>query len=144
MSEEAPRKKAAKKKAAKPRATRKKSEPKQETEQTEAPAPAVKLGPSPHAVVLSRYEGDMHERRGKGFSFGELASVGLNKVMALGLGVPVDIRRRSTLEGNVSALKGWYQPPLKKAKEPRAESPKPAKTKKKKKAAKKPAKKEEA
>ncbi len=129
MSEEAPKKKVAKKKAAKPKAT-KKSEPK-EAEGAEAPAPAVKLGPPPHAEVLSRYEGDMHERHGKGFSFGELASVGLNKVTALGLGVPVDIRRRSTLEGNVSALKGWYQPSPKKAKEPKAEKPKPKKARKK-------------
>lgn len=140
MSAEAPKKKAARKRAAKPKAARKKSEPKKEVEGEEASAPVLIVGASPQAMVLSRHEGDMHERHGKGFSFGELASVGLTKVSALGLGVPVDIRRRSTLEDNVSALKGWYQPPPKKTKEPKTEKPKPAKRKKK--AAKKPKKEE--
>lgn len=117
MSERAAKKKATKK-ASKPKAARKKSEPKQEAQGAEAPAPATKLGPSPQAAVLSRHEGEMQERHSKGFSFGELAAVGLTRVLALGLGVPVDIRRRSTLEGNVSALKGWYKPAPKKERDP--------------------------
>jgi ribosomal protein L13E len=134
MSEKAAKRKPTKKVAAKRKTTKKKSEPKPEAQATEAIAPAAKLESSPQALVLSRHDGEMHERQGKGFSFGELAAVGLDKVRALGLGAPVDIRRRSTLNENVSTLRGWYKP-AKKAEEPKAEKAKPARP------AKKPAKK---
>jgi hypothetical protein len=61
----------------------------------------------------------------------------LTLIVALSLRVPVDLRRRSALEGNIGALKGWYKPAPKKAKEPKpekAKAEKPAKKKEKKKA----------
>jgi ribosomal protein L13E len=133
MSEKAPKKKVAKKRAAKPKAAKKKPEPKPkaESEAGEAVAPVVSAGPSPQAMVESRFKGGMVERHAKGFSFGELAAVGLTKVAALGLGVPIDVRRRSSLDDNVGALKSWYKPAPKKAKEPKPEKAKPAKRAKK-------------
>ncbi len=129
MSEKAAKKKATRKSAAKRKTSKRKSEPTPET--GTAAAPVVNAEPSPHAMVLSRYDGEMHERHAKGFSFGELAAAGLTKVAALGLGVPVDIRRRSSLDDNVGALKAWYKPAPKKAKEPEPEKAKPVKHTKK-------------
>ena len=110
-------KKAAKKKApAKPAAKKKKAE-KAESKSVEAktePAPVVSVEPSPQARVIARHEYSSLERRGKGFSSGELSAVGLTFVVAKSLKVPIDVRRRSVLEGNIGALKGWYKPEPKK------------------------------
>lgn len=130
MSKKAAKKKAPAKKVAAKKP--KKAEKEGEDAPAAAPVPKATMGPAPVPSVLSRYEGTMHERRAKGYSEGEIASVGLTRVLALSLNVPVDIRRRSTLQPNVDALKGWYKPALKKPSAPRAEmTEKPAKPAKK-------------
>jgi ribosomal protein L13E len=132
-------KKAAKKKA--PAKSKKKKAEKVEAvpRETKSEEPAMKARPAPQASVLSRFDGDMYERRAKGFSFGELAAAGLTFTVARVMGLPVDIRRRSSIDGNVSALKSWYVPAPKKAKEPK--EPKAEKKAKPAKAAKKASKK---
>ncbi len=112
--------KAAKKKALAKEPSKKKPE-KVESEAGTAKTEdrAAKMAPAPEASVLSRYEGRMHERHAKGFSFGELAAAGLTFTIARRIGVPVDIRRRSSLDGNVATLKEWHVPAPKKPKEPK-------------------------
>ena len=137
MSKRAAKKKAPVKKAAKNKA--RKTAPKkeetttvQETAPSESSTPASSAGPVPQATVLSRHDGTMHLRGAKGFSLGELSAAGLTFTLANGLGVPLDIRRRSSLDTNIDALKGWYKPVPKKAKAPKSETkPKPAKRAKK-------------
>lgn len=128
--------KAAKKKATARAPSRKKTEKvESETGAVKTEDSAAKTAPAPEASVLSRYEGKMHERHAKGFSFGELAAAGLTLTVARRSKVPVDIRRRSSLDGNVAALKEWYVPAPKKPKEPKEpkaeKKAKPAKAKKK-------------
>ncbi len=65
-------------------------------------------GPIPMPLVVSRHEGVMIERGSKGFSYGEVQGSGIPMLTAERWRVPLDIRRRSVLEGNVQALKGWY------------------------------------
>jgi ribosomal protein L13E len=138
MSEKAAKKKVKKTRAKKPAAKKKvahKAHAHAKEVKAEA-APVLEAEPSPQAVVMARHEYSSQERRGKGFSFGELSAAGLTLIIAKSLSVPVDIRRRSVLEGNIGALKGWYKPAPKKAKEPKpekAKAEKPAKKKEKKK-----------
>ncbi|MDA4132879.1 MAG: ribosomal protein L13e [Thaumarchaeota archaeon] len=134
MSEKAAKKKSPAKPAAKKKAE--KVDAKVEETKTVSQKPVVKAVP-PHSTVLVRHEYAMQERRGKGFSLGELSAASLTFVTAKLLRVPVDIRRRSVLEGNTDILKGWYKPEPKKAKEPTAEK-KPKAAKSPKKSAKKP------
>ena len=49
------------------------------------------------------------ERYGKGFSREELKRAGLSLREAMGLGVPVDLRRRTVHEGNVEAVKTFLE-----------------------------------
>lgn len=127
MSEEgrkAPRRRAGAKKSATGKAS-KTDEGSEEVQETE-----VVLGPVPPPKVLSRHEGEMHRRDARGFSFGELEAAGVGLVFARDHGVMVDVRRRSVLDENVTALKGWYVPPSKKPKaeaEEAAEEEKPRK-----------------
>lgn len=67
------------------------------------------LGPPPEATVESRHIDSMHERPARGFSFGELASAGVPLNSARREGLSVDVRRRSVVDGNVEALKGWFK-----------------------------------
>lgn len=126
MSEKAPKKKSpARKSASKRKATKKPKAEKAEKE--EVRVEVVPLGEVPTPMVTSRHRDLPYERQGRGFSFGELAGAGVAWQEVRRLSIPVDIRRRSTLEANVQSLKGWYKVPEKKAaKEPPAE--KPAKT----------------
>ena len=84
-------------------------------ERKEAPAKVsvkaepVVLGPPPGARVASRHIDSLHERPGRGFSFGELASAGVPLNTARREGLSLDLRRRSVVEGNVEALKGWFK-----------------------------------
>jgi ribosomal protein L13E len=84
-------------------------------EKKEAPAkPSVKaepltLGPPPQATIATRHIDSLHERSARGFSFGELASAGVPPNAAKREGLSLDIRRRSVVEGNVEALKGWFK-----------------------------------
>ncbi len=70
--------------------------------------PQKPAAPLPSPSVLSRHEGSMVERSSRGFSYGEVQGSGMAVVTARNWGVPLDTRRRSVLEGNVHALKGWY------------------------------------
>ena len=92
-----------------------------------AEAAVLKIAPpsgrAPRAVVSARHGLGMVERAGKGFSSGELSKVGLSTALALRWKVPVDFRRRSSLDPNVAALKKWYTHPKKAEAAPQ---PKPA------------------
>ena len=72
----------------------------------------------PEATVSSRRGTEMVLRLGKGFSLGEITGAGLSRRLLMERGVPVDIRRRSVLDGNLESLKQWglraVQPPRKK------------------------------
>jgi ribosomal protein L13E len=61
----------------------------------------------PTPRVMSRHGDEMIERTAKGFSVGELGSVSVPLLNARRMGVMVDPRRRSVLQPNVEALKGW-------------------------------------
>jgi len=84
-------------------------------EKKEVPAKAVvkvqpvELGPPPGAIIVARRVDSLRERAARGFSFGELASAGVPVNAAKREGVSLDIRRRTVLEGNVDALKGWFK-----------------------------------
>jgi ribosomal protein L13E len=142
MSEKAPKKKAqAKKEAPKKAAKAKKVKvaKKEETEEKKVVVQKVSLGPSPRPMVISRHGNDMDEREGRGFSFSELDSAGVWRVDVKRLHIPLDIRRRTTLDANVERLKGWYKAPEHKPAHVAAEKPAskaaPKKGKKSKKAA---------
>lgn len=99
------------------------SKAKKAAERKDAPAKVsvkaepVALGPMPEATVASRHIDSMHERPARGFSFGELASAGVPLNAARREGLSLDVRRRSIVDGNVEALKGWFKSPGKSATE---------------------------
>jgi ribosomal protein L13E len=64
--------------------------------------------PIPGPTVESRHEHEMISRDAKGYSFGELSGAGVPLRVASRWGVPVDIRRRSVLGANITALKAWF------------------------------------
>ncbi len=111
-----------------------KSKRTKKTESVEASAPALvepirpKARP-PMASVSSRHGTGMITRHSKGFSLTELGGVGLGFGQAKKWRVPVDLRRRSTLEPNVASLKKWYQPPAKPAPKTTPSPPPKAETK---------------
>ena len=78
-----------------------------------APGPA---GKAPTASVLSRHGAEMITREGRGFSLGELSGAGLTPRRATEWGARIDYRRRSVIESNVGALKGWAARPAPAAK----------------------------
>lgn len=125
----APTKKTAGKKAVRPR----KRETKSEGDEGEKVAvQKVDLGPSPQPWVLARHRGETHRRPARGYSFGELGSVGISAQLAIEIGVPTDLRRRSSHEENVESLKSWYKPSSEPAqKAAKEEAPKVPKTEKK-------------
>ena len=82
-----------------------KKEPVPKTVTKKAP---VKLGPPPSATIISRYADSTQERRGRGFSFGELESAGVPLIDARNNKLSVDVRRRSVLNSNVESLKAWF------------------------------------
>jgi len=90
----------------------KKAAPK-ETPKAEKPKVFKPTGRIPAAVVSARHGFSMVERRGKGFSRKELSEVGLPQHLALEWHVPVDLRRKSIIEANVSAIRKWYAQPKK-------------------------------
>ncbi len=65
-------------------------------------------------------------REGRGFSVAEVQAAGLNPGEAQILGIPVDLRRKSTHEENVEILKEY----IKSAKENEIKVPKPKQTNK--------------
>jgi ribosomal protein L13E len=97
-----------KKAAPKPKQTEERKEAPPKT--TEKPQP-VKLGPPPTAMVVVRHVDSLHERAARGFSFGELSSAGIPLNAAKRQDLSVDLRRRSVVEQNVEALRGWFKHP---------------------------------
>ncbi len=49
------------------------------------------------------------KRKGKGFSLLELKAAGINKTYAKKLRIPVDERRKTSLENNISMLKEFIK-----------------------------------
>jgi len=64
-------------------------------------------GAAPEAKVTSRHGVGEISRLGRGFSMGELAGASLSPRLASDWGVRLDVRRRSVIQGNVDALRGW-------------------------------------
>ena len=144
MSEKAAKKAPAKKQSVRKAPVRKKQAAAKKASARRAAKAIAEQEPAPAPFVLARHEYEMIERVARGYSRGELESAGMTFIVAKKAGVPLDPKRRSVLESNVSMLKGWYVPAPKKAKvaaEEKAEKPAKKKAKKPKKAvkAKKPA-----
>jgi large subunit ribosomal protein L13e len=78
--------------------------PERSRPRAEAPRPPGRV---PAATVTARHGTGTIQRQGKGFSVGELAGAGMTPRQAAKWGARVDRRRRSVLDGNVAALKGW-------------------------------------
>jgi ribosomal protein L13E len=97
-----------KKAAPKPRKT---EDEKKVAPKTTVRAEPVKLGPPPMAMVAARHIDTMHERAARGFSFGELTSAGIPLNTAKREDLLIDVRRRSVVDRNVEALKGWVKHP---------------------------------
>src|SRR5207244_10600916 len=100
--------------------------PKRE-EEKQKPKTRVEMGPPPKgpppiAMVNARHAGGMIERAARGFSLGELSASALSFERAKNWRVQLDIRRRTSLDGNVTRLTSWLR-----GREPRAETLKPAK-----------------
>ena len=97
----------------KARKEKKEAEQKPATQKTAKPA-RVELGPTPAAVVAARHVDSLRERKGRGFSFGELSSAGVSLETARRQSLSLDVRRRSVVEGNVQMLKAWLEAPPRK------------------------------
>jgi ribosomal protein L13E len=98
------------KKVAKPKAEKvEKAEKKEAPQKPVVKAQPVELGPAPSAVIAARHLDSMRGRPGRGFSFSELTSAGVEFNLARREGLSVDVRRRSAVEGNVETLKQWLK-----------------------------------
>jgi ribosomal protein L13E len=64
-------------------------------------------GAIPLAMIQSRHGLALVNRAGRGFSMGELVAAGIPRNTAGHWGLQVDVRRRSSLEANVGALRAW-------------------------------------
>jgi ribosomal protein L13E len=98
-------------KKAAPKPSKQAEEKKEAPAKTTVKAEPVKLGPPPMAMVTVRHVDSLHERAARGFSFGELSSAGIPLNAAKRQDLSVDSRRRSVVEQNVEALKGWFKHP---------------------------------
>jgi len=98
-------------KTKKPKPPGKKKEVAAEAPKAKEPKMTKPTGRIPGATVSARRGFSMVERTGKGFSRRELSEGGLPLGLALKWRVPVDLRRRSLLQANVSAVKKWYAQP---------------------------------
>ncbi len=77
---------------------------------SERPAKEKTMRPSippPSARIQTRHGGGFVERPGRGYSMREVTDAGLGARTARSWKVPLDLRRRSRLDENVSALKKW-------------------------------------
>ncbi|MDA4125361.1 MAG: ribosomal protein L13e [Thaumarchaeota archaeon] len=72
-----------------------------------SPAANKPTGHSPTANVVSRHGEGLVTRAAKGFSKGEVSSSGIPLRLARKWGLPLDYRRRSILEANVTSVKDW-------------------------------------
>ena len=84
-----------------------KQELKEEKAKTRVEIEPLPKGPPPLAMVNTRHAGGMIERAARGFSLGELSASALPFERAKKWRVPLDIRRRTALDGNVARLTGW-------------------------------------
>ena len=84
-----------------------KREPKAEKAKTRVEIESLPKGPPPLAMVNTRHAGGMIERAARGFSLGELSASALSFERAKKWRVPLDIRRRTALDGNVTRLTSW-------------------------------------
>jgi len=84
-----------------------KQELKEEKAKTRVEIEPLPKGPPPLAMVNTRHAGGMIERAARGFSLGELSASALSFERAKKWRVPLDIRRRTALDGNVTRLTGW-------------------------------------
>ncbi len=122
-----------KQKKPKPSAGRRKQE-KAETRPSKKP---VKLerpsGSPPAATVSSRHGTSFVQRAARGFSLRELSEGGLALIQAQRWGVPLDLRRRSVVEANVSSVKKWASRarPVEAPEEPKPKHEQPEKPQKK-------------
>ena len=84
-----------------------KREVKVEKAKTRVETESLPKGPPPLAMVNARHAGGMIERAARGFSLGELSASALSFERAKKWRVPLDIRRRTALDGNVTRLTSW-------------------------------------
>src|SRR2546426_916708 len=84
-----------------------KRELKAEKAKTRVEIESLPKGPPPLAMVNTRHAGGMIERAARGFSLGELSASALSFERAKKWRVPLDIRRRTALDGNVTRLTSW-------------------------------------
>ena len=84
-----------------------KRELKPEKAKTRVETESLPKGPPPLAMVNTRHAGGMIERAARGFSLGELSASALSFERAKKWRVPLDIRRRTALDGNVTRLTNW-------------------------------------
>jgi len=84
-----------------------KRELKPEKAKTRVETESLPKGPPPLAMVNTRHAGGMIERAARGFSLGELSASALSFERAKKWRVPLDIRRRTALDGNVTRLTSW-------------------------------------
>jgi len=84
-----------------------KRELKPEKAKTRVETESLPKGPPPLAMVNTRHAGGMIERAARGFSLGELSASALSFERAKKWRVPLDIRRRTALNGNVTRLTSW-------------------------------------
>lgn len=79
------------------------------------PRMARPSGRPPLASVASRHGSAVITRLARGFSMGELAEAGVPRNLALRWGLQIDIRRRGTLQPNVTMLRSWASAATKQA-----------------------------
>jgi len=84
-----------------------KQELKEEKAKTRVEIEPLPKGPPPLAMVNTRHAGGIIERAARGFSLGELSASALSFERAKKWRVPLDIRRRTALDGNVTRLTSW-------------------------------------
>ena len=87
--------------------TTQKREVKAEKAKTGVEVELLPKGPPPLAMVNARHAGGMIERAARGFSLGELSASALSFERAKKWRVPLDIRRRTALDDNVTRLTSW-------------------------------------
>ena len=84
-----------------------KRELKAEKAKTRVETESLPKGPPPLPMVNTRHAGGIIERAARGFSLGELSASALSFERAKKWRVPLDIRRRTALDGNVTRLTSW-------------------------------------
>jgi ribosomal protein L13E len=100
----APTRKTRAKKAA-PKQKKKAKSDKKEEKQVKVKTMMAEMKPAPSPIVLARHERGMQERDARGYSLGELESVGIPFLVAKRLKVPIDLRRSKASAKTTSSKK---------------------------------------